>query len=209
MAIRNYSELQTAVANWLNRSDLTARIPEFITLAEAKIARKLYNNEIRDTITLSAGDTTALPADCLVPLSLRLDVGTIGYEQPLDIGTMEQVNEMRLRYGGVASWPRVAAVVGTDLVFAPACAEEMDAEIVYTRSLSVLSDQNTTNDVLTAAPDAYLYGALTEASLYLEHDERAPTWEAKFDKALVELNTARQRARFTAGRRPARLPAQF
>jgi len=41
MAINSYSSLQTAVANWLDRSDLTARIPEFISLAEARINRAL------------------------------------------------------------------------------------------------------------------------------------------------------------------------
>ena len=41
MAISNYSELQTAVANWLDRDDLTARIPEFIALAEARFNRVL------------------------------------------------------------------------------------------------------------------------------------------------------------------------
>lgn len=37
MAITTYVELKTAVANWLQRSDLTARIPEFIELAEDRI----------------------------------------------------------------------------------------------------------------------------------------------------------------------------
>ena len=41
MAIGTYSELQTAVANWLDRDDLTDRIPEFIALAEAKMNRVL------------------------------------------------------------------------------------------------------------------------------------------------------------------------
>ena len=39
--INTYATLQTAVANWLDRSDLTDRIPEFITLAEARMNRIL------------------------------------------------------------------------------------------------------------------------------------------------------------------------
>ena len=31
MAITTYTELQTSVANWLNRDDLTDKIPDFIT----------------------------------------------------------------------------------------------------------------------------------------------------------------------------------
>ena len=41
MAIGTYAELKTAVANWLDRDDLTDRIPEFIALAEAKMNRNL------------------------------------------------------------------------------------------------------------------------------------------------------------------------
>ncbi len=37
MAISNYTELKAAVANWLGRSDLTTRIPEFITAAEIRL----------------------------------------------------------------------------------------------------------------------------------------------------------------------------
>ena len=37
MALTNYTELQAEVANFLNRDDLTAAIPTFIRLAEAKM----------------------------------------------------------------------------------------------------------------------------------------------------------------------------
>ena len=41
MAISTFAELKTAAANWLDRSDLTDRIPEFIALAEARFNRIL------------------------------------------------------------------------------------------------------------------------------------------------------------------------
>lgn len=41
MAITTYQELQDAVSNWLDRSDLTTRIPEFISLAEGEMRRQL------------------------------------------------------------------------------------------------------------------------------------------------------------------------
>ena len=40
MAITTYAELKTAIANFLARSDLTDRIPEFIALAEARMSRE-------------------------------------------------------------------------------------------------------------------------------------------------------------------------
>ena len=39
MAITTYAELKSSIANWLNRDDLTSVIPDFISLAEAQIAR--------------------------------------------------------------------------------------------------------------------------------------------------------------------------
>ena len=41
MAIGTFAELKTAIANWLDRDDLTARVPEFIALSEARINRAL------------------------------------------------------------------------------------------------------------------------------------------------------------------------
>ena len=39
MAITSYSDLQTSVANYLGRTDLTSIIPDFIDFAEAQIGR--------------------------------------------------------------------------------------------------------------------------------------------------------------------------
>ena len=66
MAITNYTELKTAVANFLARSDLTDRIPEFIALAEARLSRELESRsqEKRANATLTANDEfVALPTD--------------------------------------------------------------------------------------------------------------------------------------------------
>ena len=64
MAITTYSELKTAVADWLNRSDLTTAIPNFISLAEAQMTRQIRHRKMvtRATATM---DTPyfAVPSD--------------------------------------------------------------------------------------------------------------------------------------------------
>ena len=52
MALSTFTELKEAVADWLDRSDLTARIPDFIALAEARINRELRIRpmEVRSTM---------------------------------------------------------------------------------------------------------------------------------------------------------------
>ena len=66
MAIASYADLKTSIANFLARSDLTAQIPDFIQLAEARINRELETREQekRSTATLVAGDEyISLPTD--------------------------------------------------------------------------------------------------------------------------------------------------
>ena len=68
MAINTYATLQTAVANWLDRSDLTDRIPEFIDLAEARINRALRIRLMESVSVISlVGGTKryAIPSDYL------------------------------------------------------------------------------------------------------------------------------------------------
>ena len=66
MAISTYAELQTAIANFLARSDLTSQIPDFITLAEARMSRELEtrSQEKRAQASTSASDEfISLPTD--------------------------------------------------------------------------------------------------------------------------------------------------
>ena len=62
MAITTYSELQTAVSNWLHRSDLTSYIPDFITLAETRIYREVRARDMETAFsdTIASG-AVALP----------------------------------------------------------------------------------------------------------------------------------------------------
>ena len=62
MAITNYTELKTAVANHLARTDLTTNIPDFITLAEARLSRELETREQekRATATMTSANTNSI-----------------------------------------------------------------------------------------------------------------------------------------------------
>ncbi len=53
MALSTFSDLKTAVANYLNRDDLTNVIPDFITLTENRI-----NRELRARANVSRVNTT-------------------------------------------------------------------------------------------------------------------------------------------------------
>ena len=66
MALTSYATLQTAIKNALHRSDLDTAIPDFITLAEDKLNKRLRlrGMETRATASISS-EYVALPSGFL------------------------------------------------------------------------------------------------------------------------------------------------
>ena len=58
----------------------------------------------------------------------------------------------------------------------PAPADDIEIEMVYYGKIPALTSINTTNWLLTRAPDIYLYGALTHAAPFLKNDARLQTF---------------------------------
>ena len=76
--LTNYSDLKTTVANYLGRSDLTSQIPDFISLAEIRLARELRIRQMLDTATatMSINDSTVgIPPDFLAMRDIFIDGG--------------------------------------------------------------------------------------------------------------------------------------
>jgi hypothetical protein len=214
MPFSDYGSLQATIGkDWLNRSDLTVQIPDFIALAEATMKRRLRRTSVRVQIplTLLAGtiDTIVPPADMVELRSIRLVTGQPDLDRPLTLVSPEVLAEASARQAYAVGRPRWVSIIGGNIVVAQPPDQLYTAEIIYFQSLVPLSGTNTTNIVLTAAPDAYLFGALLQAAPYLEHDERIPVWQAKFDAAIDELNDNRDREEYNASVRQGRLPMVF
>jgi hypothetical protein len=205
VAITNYTELQAAIGNWLNRTDLSARIPEFIALAEADIARNLNQPTLTVGQTLVAGaDFFSLASLLGYPKSIKMDTDT--YQHPLTFVSIPTLAELK-RFGtGV---PYYAAIVNETLQLDVAPDSAYDITVQYAPDLVPLSAGSPTNTTLTKHPDIYLFGALKEAALYLEHDERNPVWAQKYQKAVNDANIALERAELGAGPTTPRLPIIF
>jgi len=208
MALDTYANLGAAVADWLNRTDLSAPIVDFITLAEAKIRRQVRRKTVRTTMTIST-ESTALPTDLAELRSAYPMTGSVSLDQPLVQGTPEILAEIRANANGVAGRPQAIAVIDDQLVVAPVPDQTYTLQITYYQTLTPLSMANPTNSILTEAPDIYLYGALVEAEPYLEHDERIATWQNMFAAAVADLNQVREREESTMSWKRARLPVVF
>lgn len=206
MAITTYAELQAAAANWLVRTDLTARIPEFIALAEARLNRVLRARlaEAEVSLTASVGArTVALPSGFTEPLRLWLERAEGRTELPFAEASL-------IGAGSPRGEPRAWTVDGTNLAFDRLCDQAYPLTLRMLRKFA-LSDAAPTNGLLSEAPDVYLFATLSEAAPFLRDAELAAAYEAKLARAIAESNTkdARSRAAWTLGSElPGLIPAR-
>jgi len=194
VAITTYAELQTATANWLDRTDLTARIPEFIELSEANFNRVIRQPDMvtkDDSFSLTSRYNT-LPADTLEIVRIVLDLTPVIV---LEYLTPEEISERRVSMSATGK-PYYFTVIGgssNQLEVVPSPDSTYTASIVYYTRIAALSDSATSNWLLAAHPDIYLFGTLVEAEPYLKNDERMPMWTSRLDKALMALRLQGER----------------
>ena len=88
MAITNYTDLQSTIADYLARTDLTTQIPLFIQLAENRLRRDLRIRpmlKVVTTTTTASDATVALPSDFLEMRDIHIEsnpIQTIVYQNP-------------------------------------------------------------------------------------------------------------------------------
>ena len=172
MAITSYPELQTAIGNWLDHNLFTARVPEFIALFEAAANRRLRvrEQEASANLTPSSG-AAALPADYLSwrrvtwsgPTRLELEYVHPSYLQAAYPSAPSDV-------------PRIFTIEGSTLKVRPV--NDTALEFEYFQKVPALSDSVSSNWLLSAHPDLYLFGSLVEAEMFGVNDERAPRFRS-------------------------------
>jgi hypothetical protein len=198
VALTSFSELKSSIADWLNRGDLTAVIPDFISLAEAQMERRLPTQKMvkRANATIDT-PFSAIPADLLSVKSLVLT--STAPVQPLVFLTEDELDAKKYVYRTTGK-PLYFALVGNQIEVLPAPDAEYTAEITYVATLAKLSDSNTSNWVLARHPDVYLYGALLQAAPYLRDDERVGLWSSQYQTAIEDMLIQNERAAFSQGR---------
>lgn len=192
MALDTFAGLKATIADYLNRDDLTAIIPTFITLAEAKLNRKLRVRQMLKRATASVDSQYfAYPADWLQAKEFQLNTNPI---VRLEFVTEAYGDELKANNYVAPGKPGYYTIIGTQLEVIPTPDATYTGELTYYAKIPALSDSNTSNWLLAYAPDLYLYGALTEATPYLKDDERLGTWGQLYTNSLSDIEIADQRA---------------
>lgn len=181
--ITNYSTLKSAIADWLNRQDLTSQIETFIQLAEVDMNNRLRTRDmvIRAEAT-SSNEFVQLPSDWLEAINLQIVDG----KSPLRFVSMDEADIIvaRQEFTNVTFY----SIMDDAIELVPAPGDDIDIQMVYYGKIPALSDEETTNWLLTKAPDAYLYGALAHASPFILDDQRMPMFIQLYSARIEALN---------------------
>ncbi|NCW70441.1 MAG: hypothetical protein EBV86_18125 [Marivivens sp.] len=197
MALTTYAELKSSVGDWLNRTDLTTVIADFVSLAEAQIERQLRTRQMIVRATASIGtEYSAVPADFLETKSLKLNTNPVTALQFETVDSLDSLSNTTYLSSGK---PLYFSIVGGQIRVLPIPDTEYTAELVYYAKLTKLSVTNTTNWLLTQAPDVYLYGSLLQAAPYLQDDARIPVWSSLYQAGLDQLQIADDRGSTSGG----------
>jgi len=194
MAITNYTELQSTIADFLNRDDLTAVIPTFISLAEAEFNRRLRHWRMeRRSNAVCDTQYSALPSDFLEPIRLQIK-DTAPTE--LSLISMSEMLDRRDLQNDTAGRPKYYAIVDGTIEVYPTPDAEYTLEMVYYSRIDALSVSNTSNWLLNYHPDAYLYGSLAHSAPYLSEDARIQIWAGLLQSAIDGIMREDEKAKY-------------
>lgn len=198
MAITTNAQLESAVASYLARSNLTNYIPDFIVGAETRIffgSKEPFESE---PLRIRAMETVAT----LTPSSGAVSIpsGFLGlksiYEAASQTRQLEQTTP-EIFYGqhmGTETPRRFYIIEGDNILVDNGVTSNV--RIVFYKKFDPVATASPVPWLLTNAPHAYLYGALLEASPFIRSDQRLTLWHGMFRSIINALNSADKRDRW-------------
>jgi hypothetical protein len=190
MALTTYAELKTAVASWLNRSDLTASIPDFIRLAEADIRRDVRVQAMESVATGTlTGETLAHPTGFIE--ARRLTVAGYVYEYRMPADYSEAVR--------VTADDKIYTIVGSNFYILNGASGDAYT-LTYAAAFTGFSADADTNWLLLNAPDTYLFGALRYAAIFMADDGAMTRYLAMYLSAAKRISGQEHAAAYSGSR---------
>ena len=201
MPLSSYDELQTAILNWLARSEddedaVTDTLKDFITLAEVRFNRELRVREMIERVAATIDEAQeGMPARFLEVVSASLILATDEI-RPLKYVTAHELSRGAQNAEGD---PVLYTIIGGQILFGPKVTfddtvDEEDRpqiEIIGYFSQPPLSDDNQSNDILKFYPNVYLYASLIEASAFITSDQTGD-WAGMYEAAITQANETSQ-----------------
>lgn len=194
MSISNYSELQTAVAEWIHRDDLAARIPDFIQMGETVLNRKLRTLDMEKIASLTASTSSrflAYPSGMIEMQALFISNDSLVSDPNAEIVYIEPSTFRDHIQTGSGQPSSYTIKDQFEFNIIPDMAYTLECR--YLKKYDIASD--TTNWLLTEYPDLYLNASLAAASLFVVDDARLGTFKSLTAEGIEEANNAEARKR--------------
>jgi hypothetical protein len=183
MAISNYSELQSEVADFMARSDISTKATTCIQLAEAKLNRELNpvetDTELTGTVDSRRIDISALALVAPIALFIEIDGDELQLTPKAD-GTFP--------YDDTSGEPKFYALDGTNIDFDRPLDQAYTFRFRY-RQRFALSDAAPTNWLLVNHPDVYLAASILWGSIYVKSMPEGQVWKSILDEGLPEVRS--------------------
>ena len=194
-AFTSYENLKTNIADYLARSDLTDKIPMFVSLAEKRLNRDLRLRQTlqQSTYSMEGGYEVPTPTDFLEMKDIHIDANPI---VNLNFKTVSQF--YRLANSSSNGVPVNYTLVSDNFVLAPRPTGSSTINMTYYKIPRVLSDTNPSNEYLEVCPDLLLYASLVESAPFLMNDERLVTWEQLYTRGLTSITKSDEQSEFPA-----------
>lgn len=184
MALDTYTNLKTAIGTWFNHGVITANVDDVIDLTEAWFNRNLRVRQmetVTTSLTITAGVVTH-PTGWLAWKNFKTTTPPI---QHMEIYTEETIDLDH--ESGTAGTPARLLVRGDASYLSPVPSTAPAHSAVYYTALLALSGSQATNWLLTAYPDAYLYGCLMHGAMLLQDDQAAMRYQSAFKPIVDEI----------------------
>jgi hypothetical protein len=185
MSFTDYNGLKAEIQSFLwDRTDVVAKIPSFITLAEAEMKRELRTQQVvqNEPFTVSS-EVASIPCGSRQIMSIKLNFANTQGTFDLDYATPEQASQWNFVS---PARPRFYTIEGGLIRLYPTPDYDYTGTVVYRDTFCPLSNTNRTNWVLERHPDIYLCGALKWAKAWLIDSDQ--DWAGPFYSAIEAAN---------------------
>lgn len=203
MATDTYLKLRAAIADTVNRDDLSADVTAYegttidstikraVETATTTIQRDLVSRgghknmeTVSTSLTFTSGqEYIDFPTDFAGHRSFIITSDPVRVLEFVDPVTL------RTQYGSAATGkPEKFTIVGSRRAYArPIADSAYTTELIYYAALTALSADSDTNWVLTSHPDIYIGAAMIELCIFLENDQRLQFWKGYYDQKMNDL----------------------
>lgn len=218
--IRTYGDLKNAVALWMNRDDpeFLDQIGNFINFAEKEVYRNVRMPQFEREIYLPIREGMAyIPADCL-EIKYIMKAGT---GQTYRVTSIEELDWRRRGVGQHSAFDKdditFARTTGRLYFYPPITAhvpatssaplDGTEVLISYYRDTAEMVSDNESNEVLTLAPELFLYLSLKHACVFVQDDAGAQKWSAMSSQVIEELAMQNRKMEYSGS--PLAIPNNF